>query len=184
VLIAGVLTGTAASFRYGKNLPSKPINIPGLGILQRVQLPGGPYSFESIGVFDVDLPDADDFGRVYVNNYVLISTERPDLLVSYEETKTVSAAQLKRFAVNRGHNRGRRGANYYLRPGLNYIVVELENRTGPCAMGYNFKIGEREVPNVPRTVGSSAEELRALTGGSISPENAICSRRIFEFELE
>jgi len=185
-VLVGAFVGWFGVAEFGKNLRIVDKVIPGLGIIQRIQLPLGVLSRKDVLSFEIELNDADDFARAYVNNYVSVNTERPGLLVHFSDQDPRSEAQAGLYAVQRGHNRGRLKAQYYLRKGYNDVVVELENRTGPCGTGYILRVNDLVLRGVPASVGDSLDEIKNLADVPASGDltDVLCSRRIFQFELE
>ena len=170
--------------------------MPGVGIIHRIALPKGVASrSRDIWSAQLKLEDGDDFVRAYINNYMLVSNERPELLVHWSEIdqeRNKAALQILRtVAVQRGHNRGALQADFHLREGVNHFVIELENRTGPCAAGFQLRVNDVLIRGYPPTIPASFEETDVLTGRRlVGPTDrrdltdAVCSRQVLQFELE
>src|SRR6266436_147098 len=116
----GTVLGLALAISFGHNFRSAQTTLPFVGVVRSVALPKGVVSLtQDVLSVQISLPDGDDFVRAYINNYLLVSNERPELLIHWsvddEEQKKAALRFITREAVRRGHNRGLRGLNYYLR---------------------------------------------------------------------
>jgi hypothetical protein len=108
-----------------------------------------------------------------------------------QEKKRDALQVLRSFAVQRGHNRGALQADFHLREGLNHFVIELENRTGPCAAGFQLRVNDVLIRGHPTSIPASFEETDVITGkrvvgstGRRDLTDVICSRQILQFELD
>jgi hypothetical protein len=185
-LIAGWVFGTISAIGWGENFRPRSLSVNRLGVIHRVALPEGVTQRDDVHDFDVELTPADDFARISINNYWPMSTEAPANLILDRLGQDESSVDLflKKYAVQRYHGMGRLGKTLHLRPGRNFLVYELENRTGYCSGAFRLYINGQELVGLPGTVPVNVNEIRALLGGAdVSFDDAMCSRRIVEIDL-
>jgi hypothetical protein len=205
--VSGVVIAFLSVAEFGENLDaSSPVKIPTIGVLHRLQLPKDVVNRNDIRSFEIQAPDADDFIRVYVNNYLVAINEHPDFVIS--DSAEPDSQLLKKYIINRKQPTSgpkkdpkdqRKSVDLYLRDGLNYIVVEVENTLGPCDGGYKFFVNSQELKDYPSSVPypqkqpNETSDLLLLNEDNsneipayqpVDIQYAICSRRIYEFELK
>jgi hypothetical protein len=204
--IAGV-TGCLLANWFGKGLPSPPSEVvENFAQFENVRLPIGARTAHQLKSFVVRVKgEVDDFGRIYVNNRQVTSTETPGRPFRYITWKDKDDDYVTRFAVNRANPTDPEvEVRRWLGKGTNWIMVELENsRWGSCSMAFEFLangtqlegsphfIPQREQadaslsnPNLLKRFGKLLDKTREQGPFGIIPENdAVCSRLIFTFEL-
>ncbi len=79
----------------------------------------------------------------------------------------------------------RRPVDVALVPGLNHLIVELQNYRGPCSGGIQLMVNEQPITGVPTSLplrgdGSEAERLVPVP----HQEHALCARVAYQFVLE
>lgn len=189
----GSIIGSISSCQFGSNLKTTEIVIPKIGVLHYLSLPKGVVSRSDIQSFEINIPSADDFVRVFVNNYLVASNENPESLIHFtnldEDIRKEAKLFLQKFAINRGHSLENIRADFYLHDGLNHIVIELENGDwGFCNTRYDIRVNGVILQGYPSAVPypqNLPNEMSELLGPTIHGwNNAICSRRIFQFTLK
>jgi hypothetical protein len=176
--------------------PADDVIVPTVGILHRVVPPAGVQRLREVHSFTVTIVYADDYGRAYVNNYLVGSREdRNDVFhVRGRAQDSVS------FVMERTHDRD----NYpiakdwdvrrHLIKGKNFIVLEAENSTlSGCLAKFEIKINGTHVYGSPLDIPEGFEVegavFNARLRGSLNRlhipviENALCARRVIELEL-
>jgi hypothetical protein len=137
-LACGVLTGAALAYLFGSWLkPAPPQNIPTVGRLDVLRMPIGARKLKEIRSFVLRGGGDDDFGRIFVNNYLVNSSETPRRLFTGDKTLAAKRNAVIGYAVNRHNDMpDEKDVRVFLRPGKNYIVKELENSIyGTCVAG-------------------------------------------------
>ncbi len=107
----------------------------GLGEIRTVRMPIGARRLEDVKSFVIKMPGADDYGRVFANNYLALNKEAPNLFY----TSKGSAASRQMVELKKAQRNAQlppeNDVKGYLRRGTNFIVAELENASGPCVFG-------------------------------------------------
>jgi hypothetical protein len=191
--LIGALCGFILALGWGKNFKPRTFQEAQLGIFHRIPLPSD-ISGRDIN-FEIQMPGADDFARVYVNGYLALSTEDMSNIVQFREgpegeERKRAASFVEQYAVRRNHPHSaeRVGRTGYLKASRNFVVLEIENSTqGYCGGGIRLFVNGEELTGVPISVPAGSEEigaLRGVTSGEVTDvANALCSRRIIEFDL-
>lgn len=172
---------------WGDNFQARSLAIERFGIFHRLALPAGVAKRDDVHDFDVELSGADDFARISINNYWVMSTENPTNLISDRLGQDQASVNLfvGNYGVQRNHGMGRLGKAFHLRPGRNYIVYELENgKSDYCSGGFRLSINGQDLLGLPGAYPMNVDEVRALLGSDDrSFADVLCSRRIVEIDL-
>jgi len=126
----GTTFGFALVFSFGKWLtPAAAIVLPNTGRIEEIRMPVGARKLEDVGTFVIKGGGGDDFGRVYVNNYLTHSGESPDLLFFTNSPNGKQARdEVMSYATNlNNYMLGDKDVVAFLRRGDNYIIQKLEN---------------------------------------------------------
>jgi hypothetical protein len=146
----------------------------------------------------IELSDVDDYGRVYLNNYLVEDRELGQQDITNGSAK--NRASLEPF-LNSVTPRGNFGlapfdGKLFLVRGKNYIVAELENSPfGPCSARLSIKVNGVSAVGFPVIMGEGFDAEGGVTlNASVRQrlnhygpwwlQYASCSRRIFEFDLK
>lgn len=203
----GVGSGAALAHFLGSSLePAGPHEISTVGRIELIRMPIGARRLRDIKTFVLNVGGPDDFGRVYVNNYLNISNEARDA-VFFTSSPMGKEARDKVIekAVDRAEfNIGVKEVRKLLRQGKNYITLELENAIAACVTSIDITVNGKELEHFPQDPPDgyyiekdvsnlpllkkfeAASTLDATTTKvGISPlTDALCARRIWEFTLE
>lgn len=166
--------------------------VPVIGRLEHVRLPVGARHLDTIQTFEITMPGAEDYGRVFVNNYVVLSNERPDLTF-YEQPKGFTPENTQ-HSVNRKDLRlGAANVRPHLLRHQNYVIAELENAFLGCSSNIDIVVNGIRLEHFPQipldhsyvepeAVNSELKSrFEFVTGNGI--KHSVCSRRIWEFYL-
>lgn len=201
----GLLVGVWAASEYAKNLSASAVEIPGIGKLHRIALPIGVTRFEDVRSIEIEVSEADDYVRVYFNNYLAINNDYPGREVLFSTTWGQRGDKAWKPALTAGtriHRKadllGRRNATISLRRGWNHIVVELENGAdGYCVVQPRIFVNGTPVGGLPPVLPESAEDAlkfvasrrgtesataELLDGNSL--RNALCARAVYQFQVQ
>ncbi len=197
VVALSALAGWTFAAVFGRGFtPAPAAEVPTYGFVQSVRLPIRARSIDELSSFEVEMDGADDFARVYVNNYLVISTENPNSILLFTPESDPQQQLMKRLAVQRNSPLpGRKDVVGLLHKGVNTIVFENENSIfGTCsaaiALFANGQRLERFPVRVP--IGLYPEraslfppviELFERTGAASAANDILCARRVFVFEL-
>jgi hypothetical protein len=165
--------------------------------IHRVLPPEGGRKFSEIGSVTVKMGEADDYGRVFVNNYLIMNGESKTLFTDDQLKLRTGLDAINKDAIDRANPAfGEHEVKQYLRKGLNYIVFELENSLqGTCAVAIDIKINGIRLQGFPIYIPNQfdVEEvavnpsllafLRSYVPVTVTAD-ALCARRIVELELE
>jgi hypothetical protein len=143
-LLINIGTAVAAAFVlvacFGKGMASPPSRvIEKFANFENIRLPIGARTEQELKSFIIRMKgEVDDFGRVYVNNSQVTSTDdpaRPFRHITWK-VKKMRDDYVARFVVNRASPTNPEvDVRKWLRKGVNWIMVELENtRWGACSM--------------------------------------------------
>src|SRR5260370_41205917 len=93
VVTVSALAGLLCASVFGRGFaPAAPVEVSGSGFIQIVRLPMGARTMNELTSFEVDIGGADDFARVYVNNYLVVSTENPKAILMFWPELDATAA--------------------------------------------------------------------------------------------
>jgi len=198
ILVAAVSVFAAfiTSRYYGKGFASaEPESIPTIGRIQHLRMPNSARALEDIRSMEIQIPEAGAHAKIFVNGYVLIDNENPrNIFVTLVGDKN-SRDSVTAMAVDRRNYRvGSRPAQGYLRKGNNYIVVELENTHLGCNTEIDVAVNGIELEHFPKiipdrlyveaeTVNNVVKDRLDRLGGW-GVRDSLCSRRVWELELE
>jgi hypothetical protein len=183
--------------------PAPPVSLDGIGTVETIQLPIGSRSREEINSFLVKLDMVDDFARVFINNYLVLTTAENDIIFGRENLqKQISDLRVRRRNPSQVETDIRR----FLRPGKNFLVAELENSIlGGCEMQVGLTVNGKIIKSFPQWIPRNfALDISAVNSDlahrfrhHAEPNNndfpelkisdtgdALCSRRVFEFILQ
>src|SRR5947208_3341081 len=74
--VLATMSGTALSYWLASGLrPGSFLTDDGVGRVEALRLPVGARRFSEITSFIIGMKSADDYGRVYLNNYVVLNRE-------------------------------------------------------------------------------------------------------------
>jgi hypothetical protein len=197
-LVSGSLVAVAFVWIFAEWLrPDKPAMIPQIGSIEEIRMPEGARKLEDIGNFIIKAGAGDDFGRIYVNNYLINSGESPNHLFFTEspngrQARTTAAS----YAVNRNNYMvADKDVKVFLKHSDNYIVQKLENSIlGSCVVGINIVVNEAVLEHFPQVMpknfyvepGVSNKELAKKfdESGVGALSDALCARRIYHFSVK
>jgi hypothetical protein len=200
IAAVGVVVGAIVG-RYGEGLrPAAPTQLSTIGRLQELLTPVEARRLDGLHSLTVALSDVDDYGRVYVNNYLVVDREigthvlrQPE--IAAEEQKLA----LKKSILQLGNGGlGPVDVRRFLRVGRNYIVAELENsQYESCSAQLHIEINNVVPLGFPVLLGEGLEAEGGVTLNSAvrkkfespgSPQFwilfAVCARRIYELDLK
>jgi hypothetical protein len=197
VVTVSALAGLLCAWLFGRGfVPAAPVEVSGYGFIQTVRLPVGARTMNELTSFEVDMGGADDFARVYVNNYLVVSTENPKAILLFAPELDAQQQLMEQLAVKRNMlPPGRREIITHIRKGTNTIVFENENSImGTCAARITLFANGKQLERFPVKVPNGLYPERAsLLPGVIelferskrahSSDDILCARRIFVFEL-
>ena len=195
----GVLIGAIVGV-LGEGLRPAPATIlDQIGRIEVLLPPAEARSLAGLHSLTVELRDVDDYGRVYVNNYLAAQREIGDHAILDRDNVGEDRRKALHSVIKRLGNAGLgpADARRFLKPGRNYIVAELENsQYGSCSAQLHITINGAEPLGFPVLLG---EGLAGEGGISLNKTvktkfqspgsnyfwliNAICARRIYELDL-
>jgi hypothetical protein len=205
--VAAVLLAAAAVSFFGKGLrvPYAAM-IDNFARYQNIRLPAGARSEHELKSFVIRLKSIDDFGRAYVNNRLVASSESPDRPLKVITWADHDEDYNAKFRVDRADWTGSEvDVRRWLRTGVNWIMIELENsRWGSCAIEVEFEANRTQLEGSPYFIPERqqidtalsnprlTERFKALAANTIQkkefgiiPEfDAVCARIIFGFQLD
>ncbi|HEV2268670.1 MAG TPA: hypothetical protein VGR92_04360 [Steroidobacteraceae bacterium] len=194
IVAAGIGCGALlAPFGVGLH-PAPAEDIATVGRIQVLLPPVQARRLEGVHSFTVQLIGIDDFARVYLNNYLIAEREiKEDDITDGGTLQRPSSDLFQSSLTPRGNfGAGPFEAKTFLRVGRNYLVAELENGPyGTCTAQLDVRINDIAPLGFPAFLGEgfAAEGGVALNQAVIAKNphgwlaNAICARRIYEFEL-
>lgn len=202
VMAVGVALAALATFIFAEGRPaSGPIPLDGIGIAETIQLPLEARKIGQINSFVVRMDDVDDFARIFVNNYLVLTATWSDPTLGRPEFKD-NIPDLHVFRAN--PTQPEADVISLLQVGKNFIVVELENSMlGGCRLKINISINDNpiigarrviptefnlEMPPVSKTLAErfgkySTPDPNVAWSGVSGGGNAVCSRRVFQFTI-
>jgi hypothetical protein len=196
-LSISLLLAAGTCYYFGKGFRAAPPTAVAMtGRIEHLRMPIGARALEDIRSFIIRMDGAQDFARIFVNNYLLIDNESPkDMLFVSVPRKEDKRELVLPMAVDRSdYHVGSWPARYYLLKGSNYIVAEVENGYLGCNTVIDIVVNGTQLERFPRVapgrlyvetdavnplVKTRFEKLRK-TGD----RDSLCSRRIWAFELE
>jgi hypothetical protein len=172
-------------------------NNAGVGRIEVIQMPVGGRRLEDVKSFLMTKVSYDDFGKVYVNNYLVNASEdRHRILLAVKDNDKES----KDFQETNARGRNNefplpKDVTIFLRRGTNHIVYEVENATGACTGEINFLVNNIELKAFPQYMPNEDFQPDLYTANEVLRaqlkeqkmdfvDNALCSRRIWQFSLD
>ena len=154
-ILFGVILGAIIASQFGKGLRPGPVQlVETVGRIEILRLPTKARRLSDIRTFIIQMDGADDYGRVFVNNYLWMNNENPQqLFYSSNDTKE-RRDEFNQLAVDRNELLVvKRDARVLLRSGTNDIVVELENSIlGTCVTAIDIVVNGEELESFPRSI--------------------------------
>jgi len=206
VILLGISAGGIGSYLRGRWLqPEEPKTLYGIGRIEAIRLPIGARRLRDIRTFALVVGGSDDFGRVYVNNYLVASGENPKG-VFYTDSKIgeISRNKLIGYARDRAnHMVGNIDVRWALQVGTNYVVQELENVLDTCVTSMDMLVNGIELEHFPQRMpdnwyiekgigneiilqkyeAASTLDAQGRKLGVSALGDALCARRIWEFTV-
>jgi hypothetical protein len=206
--IAASFAGYLAAASFGKGLAGPSARaVENFARFENIRLPIGARTEHQLKSFIVRMKeDVDDFGRVYINNRQVTSTESPARPFRSISWKEADEDYPSRFVVERANPTAAEvDVRKWLRKGTNWIMVELENsRWGACSMTVEFLANGIQLEGSPYFMPQQQQidvnlsnlnllqRFRELSHNTIEkgafgiiPENdAVCDRSVLAFELD
>src|SRR5208282_2789287 len=158
-------------------------------------MPVGARNLSGVKNFVIEGGGFDDYGRIYVNNYLVNTSENHNNIFvrGYQETD-VGKLFLRQFPARIRNNEipVPKDVRNFLRSGANFIVYELINATRACSSRLNMSVNGITLETFPQffpTEGFSPDRDNVLDAGqrksgtslAKSLNDALCSRWIYEF---
>ena len=174
-LLASVLIGAAISYEFGKGLkpaPTRSATGIGVGRIEVLRLPTHQRKLSDIKTFEVAMSGADDYGRIFVNNQLVINTENPAQIFFGGVDDQTKRRIVERLAIDRSDLIvGKSDVRGFLKRGNNFIVVELENSIlGSCVTNIDVAVNGIELDLFhkcsPRLLLLSQRQLTQLCSGN------------------
>ena len=197
--VIGMLAAVGVVSNYGIGVrPAPATSVNGFGRFEPIRLPFGSRRLSDIKSFVVRMNGADDYGRVFVNNYLLLDTENPAAIFYNIFNTDSEKAKLKQFVDTYSVSRnvymvGDKDARVFLKEGLNTVVFEVENSLwGTCAGEMDLTVNGQELETFPRSVPDALYVEKEVVNSTLLHDfesagdalnDVLCSRRIFEFWL-
>jgi hypothetical protein len=201
-VLLGVVLSAGTTFFFAEGRPAgDPRVMQDLGIIETMQLPETARRLGDINSFVVKMTLVDDFGRVFINNYLGLTTSETDVIFGRQDLqRQISDLRVQR----RNPSQSEADVTRYLRAGHNFLVVELENSMlGGCELQLTVSVNSRVLKGFPRLIPKDFELENAAVNVTLEnrfrrhsrsnsdfPEveisdsgDAVCSRRIFQFYL-
>jgi hypothetical protein len=197
VVVLSALTGLMFAAMFGRGFaPAPATEVPTYGFVQSVRMPMRARSTDELFSFEVEMDGADDFARVYVNNYLVVSTENPNSILMFTPETDPQQQLMTRLAVKRNTPLpGRKDVVGFLRKGTNAIVFENENSIfGTCSAAISLFANGQRLERFPVKVpiglyperASLSEAVIGLferTHAAPAADDILCARRVFVFDL-
>src|SRR4051794_2834268 len=191
-LIAAVSGVCLTAWFAGGLHPGLYIAADGIGKIEALRLPIGARRYADVKSFIIGMASADDYGRVYLNNYVVLNREASDLFG--DDTSQNKAAATARIVDRKANKLNDREAREYLLEGKNTIIIELENAVGPCELRVDIRVNGVQLERFPIQLPNNfLVEQEAINPGTFRKlremranymDDVICARRAFQFTLE
>ena len=191
-IITGGLSGYIGG-HLGNHRASTEVPIEGVGRIELLILPATARSWRNIREFVLEMTGVDDYGRAFVNNYLVINREDPAALIPGAPPQVQEQVRL-RTVDRRANLQSKLDIKPFLKKGRNFIVFEVENSRGPCSLGINSIVNGIPLRSFPRSLPDDFDVeddavnvalLKAFKDFELPVnEDALCSRRIFEIILD
>jgi hypothetical protein len=195
VCAAAIVIGIGLTSQFGYGLrPASPADIDGVGHIETIRLPTDARSLAEVTSLVITMPKADDFGKVYLNNFIVVSNEDPERLYYLSRDENEAKRVSNRFGVLRNLTSKSRDPNFVnlVVAGWNFIVMEVENSFyGECSSSIDIVVNGKRLEKFPRTLPKNEyAEISAVNPNLLHKFskaeageliNALCARRIFAF---
>jgi hypothetical protein len=204
-IVAAIAAAAFITIGFAAGLPPSPFTpLDGIGRIEVLRMPIGARRLIDIKSFIINMPGADDYGRVFANNYLVLNREAPDVFYTQVDDASKREAISNDKAQRNVNMIGEKDVKGYLRSGFNFIVAELENAIGPCSFSIDISVNGTELETFPRIIpnGFFAEresvnsalfqkfekaQAADAAPGDFAPDpydDVVCARRIFQVNLE
>lgn len=197
VVALSALAGLLCAGVFGRGFtPAAPVKVSGYGVIQTIRLPIGARMMDELTAFEVEMGGADDFARVYLNNYLVISTENPKAILLFAPETDAQQELMAHLSVKRNMPApGRKDMIALVRKGTNTIVFENENSIfGACEASITLFANGKKLERFPVKIPNGLYPERASLSPSVielfertktvpSADDVLCARRIFTFEV-
>jgi hypothetical protein len=203
--IAAIASAAILTTIFAVGLPPDRFTaLDGIGRIEVLRMPVGARRLIDVKSFVIKMPGADDYGRVFANNYLVLNKEAQDIFYTQHDDARKKDAITSDKAQRNVNLLGDNDIKGYLRTGSNIIVAELENAVGPCTFGIDIHVNGIELETFPRTIPDKFfaekesvnstlfqkfEKAQAMdtSAGYSTPDpydDVVCARRIFQVDLE
>jgi hypothetical protein len=203
--LVAAMSGVALTFRFSSGLkPGLYLSDDGIGRVEALRLPIGARRYADVKSFVIGMGGADDYGRVYLNNYIVLNREATGLPYSDKDTpanRLVASAKIVDRKVNK---LGDLEAREYLQEGRNIIVIELENAVGPCETRVDIRVNGVQLERFPMQLPDNFQVDREVVNQTLFQkfkkaaansvlnsldfpdfmDDVTCARRAFQFTLD
>jgi hypothetical protein len=206
--MTGVVIGFLLAYFFGNWLKADvPTEATTIGRIATLRMPVGARRLDQIKTFILKGGGGDDFGRIYANNYIVNSGETPNNVFYTTNPLGVVARKL---AIDNANDRAiymmaDKDIKIFLKKGKNYIVQELENSIlGTCVASIDILVNGIELEGFPQNLpddlyvektvsnavllskfqAAAAIDAKTTKVGVSALADALCSRRVWEIELE
>jgi hypothetical protein len=196
-LTISLLAAATTSYQFGKGFRAAAIQtIAMTGRIEHLRMPVGARTLDDIRTFMIRMDGAQDFARIFVNNYLLIDNESPkDMLFISVPRSDDKREKVLPMAIDRSdYHVGSLSARYYLLKGKNYIIAEVENGYLGCNTVVDIVVNGTQLEHFPKVLPDrlyvEADSVNSLVKDRFEKlrksavQDSLCSRRIWEFELE
>jgi hypothetical protein len=149
-LVAAIVSATLVTYASAVVFrPARFVSIARIGRIEVLRMPIGARRLIDIKSFVITMRGADDYGRVYVNNYLVLNKEAPEIFYTGRDDPQKRNAIAAKKAQRNVNIVGDNDVKGYLLVGSNIIVAELENAVGPCTFGLDSMLAEHNWNRFP-----------------------------------
>jgi hypothetical protein len=172
----------------------------GIGRIEALRLPIGARHYVDVKSFVIGMGGADDYGRVYLNNYLVLNREASGLFFNGNDNPANRLSAAQNIVDRRVNKLGDLEAREYLQAGKNVVLIELENAVGACETRVDIRVNGIQLERFPVQLPNNFQVDRevvnqvlfqkfkeAQTESTNLPDamdDVTCSRRAFQFTLE
>jgi hypothetical protein len=196
-IIISAAVGFVLVYFYARYLPSEEPHAvsatqsSGIGTVEVVRMPVGARQMRDVKRFVITGGGFDDFGRIYVNNYLVNTSEDRERILTGDFKKDPLAIEfLNVYPIKIRNNEipVPKDVKSFLRTGYNYIVYELINARGACTSGLDIAVNGIELEGFPqqfptKDFSPDLDSISAPLEQKLGSENAICARWVYEARL-
>jgi hypothetical protein len=196
ISIIAMLIGASLCFEFGRGFrPLRSTVLPALGQIETIRFPVGARRISELTSLLMTMPSADDFGKVFLNNYIVLSTESADNVYYFLRSSELAKKVSSQYGVRRNLSLTSRDVVDLVVPGWNFVVLEIENSFwGTCNSSIDIVVNGQRLERFPRNFPRNRyPEKSVLDQGLVNQFNkveagsmidALCSRRILAFYLD